>query len=70
MAKIIGTSKKTANKKFEIGDWVVWIFEEMSNRGYWESKRYYGTVIKVCPVNLHVEDPNGYIWSVGKTEVI
>ena len=66
MAKII--KKAVAPKKtFTVGQWVSW-------DTYWndgrvsQSDSHWGTVIKVCPVNLQVEDKDGNIWSVSKEE--
>ena len=57
MAKIIKQAK--AKKTFKINDVVCWVID---------GSRRYGNVVKVCPVNLHVEDVMGRIWSVSKKE--
>jgi len=62
MAKII---KQAKEKQFKVDDVVY--FLQPSWDGV-NSSRVYGSVIKVCPVNLHVEDYDGNIWSVSKEE--
>ena len=61
MAKII---KKAKAKQFKVGDIIGW-----TNYGrYGNSNKMYGSVVKLCPVNLHVEDYDGNVWSVSKEE--
>ena len=62
MAKII---KQAKAKQFKVDDIVY--FLQPSWDGV-NSSRVYGSVVKVCPVNLHVEDYDGNIWSVSKEE--
>ena len=62
MAKII---KQAKAKQFKVDDVVY--FLQPSWDGI-NSSRVYGSVIKVCPVNLHVEDYDGNVWSVSKEE--
>jgi hypothetical protein len=62
MAKII---KQAKAKQFKVDDVVY--FLQPSWDGV-NSSRVYGSVVKVCPVNLHVEDYDGNIWSVSKEE--
>jgi len=62
MAKII---KQAKAKQFKVDDVVY--FLQPSWDGV-NSSRVYGSVIKVCPVNLHVEDYDGNVWSVSKEE--
>jgi hypothetical protein len=65
MAKIIKKAK--TKKAFKVGDIISWT-------NYWNdgrcgnSNKMYGSVVKVCPVNLHVEDYDGNVWSVSKEE--
>ena len=58
MAKIIKQAE--SKKTFKVNDVVYWVID---------GGRRYGNVVKVCPVNLHVEDVMGRIWSVSKKEV-
>ena len=59
MAKII--KKALAPKKtFTIGQIVTW-------DTYWNDDLI-GTIVKICPTNLHIEDTKGNIWSVSKKE--
>ena len=63
MAKIIKQAK--AKKTFKVNDVIYFL------QPGWDgvnSSKVYGNVVKVCPVNLHVEDNNGNIWSVSKEE--
>jgi hypothetical protein len=62
MAKII---KQAKAKQFKVDDVVY--FLQPSWDGV-NSSRVYGSVVKVCPVNLHVEDYDGNVWSVSKEE--
>ena len=64
MAKIIKKAK-TKVKQFKVDDIVC--FLQPSWDGV-NSSRVYGIVVKVCPVNLHVEDYDGNVWSVSKEE--
>lgn len=65
MAKII--KKAEAKKTFTLGQKVVWYTCETDGRLNWTGT-HVGTIVKVCPVNLHVEDTYGNIWSVSKEE--
>ena len=66
MAKII---KKAVSKKepFTVGQSITWYTSETDGRLNWTG-RHFGTVVKVCPVNLRVEDVLGNTWSVSKEE--
>ena len=66
MAKIIKQAKAKA-KEFKVGDVIYWFNYNHDGR-CGSTSRVYGNVVKVCPVNLHVEDNNGNIWSVSKEE--
>jgi len=61
MAKII---KKAKAKQFKVGDIISWA----NYSRYGNSNKMYGRVVKLCPVNLHVEDYDGNVWSVSKEE--
>jgi len=67
MAKIIKQVKK-AERVFKVDDIVQWSDSFHDGRSY-EVTHYAGKIIKICPVNLHVKDENGNIWSVGKNEI-
>lgn len=66
MAKII---KKAEPKKkpFTLGQRIEWYTSETDGRLNWTGT-HVGTIVKVCPVNLHVEDTYGNVWSVSKEE--
>ena len=69
MAKIIKPAQTVKNTKtFTVGDQVNWCTRFHDGRSY-EVFRHSGKIVKVCPVNLHVEDADGDIWEVAKTEV-
>ena len=67
MAKLIKKSEK-AQIEYLKGDLVEW-FETFHDGRSYESIKHCGEVIKVCPVNLHVKDNDGDVWSVSKEEV-
>ena len=66
MAKIIKHHVKTKSEyQFKVGDHIKWYMSYHDGR-VTSSLTYYGTVVKVHPVNLHVEDKEGNIWTVNK----
>ena len=68
MAKIIGHAPKP-EKLFSIGQTVSWTESVFDGRCGYNHFTYTGNVIKVCRVNLHVEDKNGNVWEVKKDEI-
>ena len=68
MAKIIKHRVETEPEhQFKVGEHIKWYRSYSDGRSF-SSRTYYGTVIKVHPVNLHVEDKKGNIWSINKKE--
>lgn len=68
MAKIIKQHNETKSEhQFKIGDPIKWYTSYSDGRESTSLTRY-GTVTKVHPVNLHVQDKKGNIWSVNKIE--
>jgi hypothetical protein len=64
MTKLIKKSE-TPRIKYFVGDQVEWSKIFHDGRSY-ESITFSGEVIKVCPVNLHVKDSKGNIYSVNR----
>jgi hypothetical protein len=68
MAHIIKTAPKPKTV-FTVGQLVKW-YTPINDRGMTtDHKEHTGEIIKVCPVNLHVKDDRGNIWSVSRDEV-
>jgi hypothetical protein len=68
MAKIIKHHVETKSEnQFNIGDLIKW-YVSYSDGRVSKSLKHYGTVTKVHPVNLHVQDKKGNIWRVNKIE--
>ena len=69
MARIIKPAvKRKAERVFNTGDQVNWVTIDHDGRSY-EHTPYTGKIVKVCKVNLHVEDAKGNIWEVAKEEI-
>ena len=66
MARIIKTAKKK-EKVFNTGDKICWTTCLHDGRSY-DTFSHTGVIVKVCRVNLHVEDESGNIWEVSKSE--
>jgi hypothetical protein len=68
MARIIKKAQeKKAERVFRISEPVAWQTFFHDGRSY-ETKRHTGVIVKVCKVNLHVQDAKGNIWEVLKSE--
>jgi hypothetical protein len=67
MAKLISTSKPTANK-FEIGTRTYWNESTFDGRVF-DSQVFYGTVVKVNPKTVDVKTKTGNVYRVGKCDL-
>ena len=67
MAKLISTSKPTADK-FEIGSKTYWT-ESIFDGRVSESQVFYGTVVKVNPKTIDVKTKTGNVYRVDKEDL-
>jgi hypothetical protein len=67
MAKLISTGKPAADK-FEMGSKTYWT-ESMFDGRVFESKVFYGTVVKINPKTVDVKTKTGSIYRVDKGEL-
>ena len=68
MNKIIKHAQ-APQKQFEVGQLINWTDSYHDGRSR-THESHSGKVIKVCKVNLHIQDNEGNIWSINKNETM
>mgnify|MGYP003346484394 CR=1 FL=1 len=67
MAKLISTAESTVNK-FEIGSRTYWFESTFDGRAF-DSRTFYGTVVKVNPKTVDVKTKAGKVYRVDKKDL-